>query len=295
MQITPFKINYTPLYNQPSRNIQYPRYNNYLEQDTVCFTSTPKISYKEQMYKEWDERMTDTDGFGIPFTRFHCIEGYDEAAQNFEIKKFIRLGGESAVFELEDGNILKLSAEKYPPHIEKYHAPEIERGEIELSKTYIARNDKPSQRFNTNKVYYLIQKKGIPLTDAAQSLGIYNAAEKDGFKTSDFAATQFAYFDTDNDKKEIKCIDLSCITDKDYSLSRDFEAIERMTPQDICKPYGMTFFTLKKYFKDMFADSDDINKYLASIKPRIDNGENIFDVVNEVLTENNKEQIKHIE
>lgn len=294
MQITPFKINNFPVFKNVNRNVQYPRFNSGLQRDTVCFTSSnTEKNYEDILYKSWDERMTDTYGFGIPITRFHCLPGYIEVLKKFDVKDFIRLGGESAVFELKDGNILKLSTEKYPPYLPEYYAPELDRGVVKLSQEYTARNNKPSQRFDTDEIYYLIQRKGVPLTDAAKALSVFNKAENEGLKTADFAASQFAYFDTPNGK-EVKCIDMGCIMPKTYPISRDFEAIERMSPQDTCKPYGMAYFTIKKYFPDLFKNDDEVNSYLQSIKPRIDSGESIFDVINEKLVKSEKPIIEHI-
>ena len=288
MQIRPILLNNFVVYNN-KLTPQRPRYNDYIGKDTVCFTSNINKDYKELMYNAWDARIADT----AAFTRFHSITGYNEALANFDVKNFIRLGGESAVFELQDGNILKLATEKYAPFLKKYHAPEIKRGLIKLSSKHLTKNTSPSQRYYTDIIYYVIQEKGRPLTESSLGWPLFDSALDSGYYVVDFGPEQFAYFNMQN-REEIKCVDLGCITNKRYPISRDFEAIERMTANDICNQYGMTYFTLEKHFSDILKSDEAIRSFIESIAPRIKNGENIFKVMNEFLKEHGKPAIHHI-
>ena len=288
MQIRPILLNKFFACNNNGLHKQQARYNYCIGQDSVCFTSNSKVDFIDLMYKDWDLRISD----GLN-TRFHTISGYNEALSNFDVKNFIRLGGESTVFELQDGNILKLATEKYAPFIKKYHAPEVKRGVINLSEMHTAMSSSISECYDTNKIYYVIQKKGMPLTSAQAGDELFEAAKKDGYFGCDFRPEQFAYFKTEKGET-LKCVDLGCITDKVYPISRDFEAIERMTVTDICNPYGKTFFTLERYYSDIFKSSDDIHSFIQSITPRIKSGENIFKVMNEFLKEHGKPPIHHI-
>ena len=256
------------------------------------FTSH-NIDYKERMYQAFDNRMIDSDGFGLPMTRFHCIEGYNEALNKFNVKDFVRLGGESAVFELQNNNILKMSAEKYTPFLSEYHAPEIDRGEINLSREYRARNNTLNQYFDTNKIYYVVQEKGNPVRNSSEALPLFQKAEKEGLYAYDFAPDQFAFFET-NKGKQVRCIDLGCIADSKYPLARDLEVIEKMPARNSCTPYGITYSTVKKYFFDVLKNSDEIMNMVNTISAKLQNGENIFSIMNNFLSKFGKPVVGHI-
>lgn len=296
MQITRL-INYTPInlkgcgnpyqnslpkYNNVNGSTQYPGFNKSLDRDTVCFTSNnSEYKYYEKMNYDMTFRMEQRYGYDMGF---HSISGYLEALKQFDVKEYVGLGMESAVFELNDGNILKLSCEQYTPYNPEFHAPEIDRGIVKLAEKHTAM-DKSYNTFNTDEIYYVIQKKGELAQEESETSDICDKARKKGLFASDIFPDQFAYFDTPNGR-ELKCIDLGCITDRDYPIQRKFGTIDKMRPDDVCRRYGMLFNTLELYYKNVFGrDEDKINDFLQQIKPRVVAGEKVSDIVKELLKE----------
>ena len=274
-------INQNLLKNSHNQNsILYQKYNRRPSNDKVSFQSNTnnRASYLEKMNQEMNERLENHTKTG-----FHSTDAYMEALDSFNISKYIRLGGDSFVAELSDGNILKLSCEKYPLYMAKYHAPEVHRDVIQLSQQHKAMNSS-MEEFYTDKAYYVIQKKGLPATDIEPILELCEMAKKDNLYVfdPDVVSSNFAYFDTPNGNV-VKCIDLNCIANHDYPVSKAFEAIERMEPNSKVQTC-MLFSTLQEYFKNIFENEGvKINNFINFIKPKLIAGENIFDVMNEIL------------
>ncbi len=136
---------------------------------------------------------------------FHSPDGYAEVLRQFEISDFITLQGESAVFTMKDQNfILKISCSPYEKFIPEFHAPEQERGIIVTDKKYPIINAIKS--IETNKFYWVIQKKGIMPVSVADQNSLMQRVLEAGYKLRDIKYDQFAYFDG-----EVKFIDLGCI------------------------------------------------------------------------------------
>lgn len=265
-----------------SCNVSYSTYNKQLNRDTISFTSKGNDDYRERMSLDSYQRMEDRVG-----TRFRNVDAYIEALKEFNVKDYIRLGGESVVFELNSGNILKLSCEEYTPYIPKYHAPEIDRGVIKLSRKYPVINNY-FEGYDIDEVYFVIQKKGDIATTGEDAIKLWHEAKMENLYTYDYRYDQFAYFDTPNGRM-IKCIDLGCITDSKYPILRNLKAIDKMPPRQSCRLYGLLFNTLKDHFASTFANnSDRINDFVKSVKLRLEAGESIFNIIAEITP-----QIKH--
>lgn len=138
----------------------------------------------------------------------HSIEGYAYVARFFNIKNFMTLGGESAVFDLNDGNILKISVHEYHKYLPEFHAPEIKRGVIKTPVKYKIFSMLEEKK--TDIFYYLIQKRGQFGVKEDDEKDLIIKAQKAGYGLDDIKWDQFAYFDI-NGEKEARFIDLGCI------------------------------------------------------------------------------------
>lgn len=138
----------------------------------------------------------------------HSVEGYAYIARFFNIKNFLALGGESAVFDLNDGNILKISVNKYHEYLPEFHAPELKRGVIKTSakyKIFSMLKDKTTDTF-----YYVIQKKGQSGVSEEDQIDLIKKVREAGYNLEDVNWEQFAYFNI-NMEKQARFIDLGCI------------------------------------------------------------------------------------
>lgn len=264
MSINP--INNIVLYNYHNKNSHSTK----LAHNNISFKSN-KIFYENlanELYKEMDFRRN-----YFVNTRYHCISGYIEALKYFNVTKFIKLGGESAVFEFNNGRqVLKLSSEQYAPFVPKYHAKEYERGTFALSKTMSANNANYKSIY-INKIYYIIQEKGTPCVNSKQYDDIVEEAEKDGYFLCDIKAGQFATF-----KDGTKIIDTNIIVkDKNYFLNRDLLACSKMMTNEVTKPYMQLHQVLKNHFPN--TTSDLILNFLKTIEQQIKNGKPLIEIL----------------
>lgn len=138
----------------------------------------------------------------------HAPAGYGAVAKLFNIKNFIKLGGESAVFSLNNGDILKISVREYSPYNSELHAPEILRGSIKTPELYSIFSF--LKNIKTNMFYYLIQEKGEMHVAQEDKDNLLNKALKAGYKLWDIKWDQFAYFNI-NGKREARFIDMGCL------------------------------------------------------------------------------------
>lgn len=143
----------------------------------------------------------------------HTPEGYGAVAKLFNIKNFITLGGESAVFSLNDGNILKISIDKYSKTLPEFHAPEIARGAIQTPVMYKIVNF--LKEMHTNMFYFLVQPKGELHVSEFDKQELINKVQKAGYDLCDLKYDQFAYFNI-NGEKEARFIDMGCIVPKGH-------------------------------------------------------------------------------
>lgn len=182
-----------------------------LNKDTISFSGINNLTNKpliEKLEKDITIAMTNCL-YGLRPVGHHSPKGYANAAANFDIKNFLTLGGESAVFSLEDGTMLKMSISEYNPYLPKFHAPEKRRGVITLSKKYpIIDLVHPSR--TTDTFYYVIQEKGELNVLQRDIDDFLRRCEKAGHPLVDIKHDQFAYFNI-NGIDEVRFIDLGCI------------------------------------------------------------------------------------
>lgn len=167
----------------------------------VSFGSQISLDYiRKKMVIELTNMLYGHRPFG-----FHSPEGYAEALKKFDVKDLMTLQGESAVFLLNNpGFILKMSCAPYEKFNPVFHAPELGRGVIVTDKKYPIVNF--INRAETDKFYWVIQKKGITPVSSADENSLVQKALASGYKSRDIRHDQFAYFDG-----EAKFIDLGCL------------------------------------------------------------------------------------
>jgi hypothetical protein len=162
----------------------------------------------QKIYQKMNIELTNMF-YGHRQVGFHSPDGYCEAIKNFKVKDLLTLQGESAVFLMEDDNqILKMSCYPYAKYLPEFHAPEIARGVITTDKKY--RIIKPLDNLETDKFYWVIQKKGIMHVSDKDKNELLDKVTKAGYKVEDIKWDQFAYFDG-----KAKFIDLGCILEKE--------------------------------------------------------------------------------
>ena len=142
----------------------------------------------------------------------HSIKGYAYVAKFFNIKNLITLGGESATFSLKDGNILKLSVNKYSKYMPELHAPEISRGFIKTHEKYNIFDFFKNKE--TDTFYYVIQKTGQIGVSEHDEKELINKVRNAGYDLYDLKWDQIAYFDIDGEQ-QARFVDLGCIVLKD--------------------------------------------------------------------------------
>lgn len=200
MRISSVPINFGNKYNTQQvlnkKILNKPSYFSQNPNNNTDYTQALKIALTNTIYNR-------RKGIGE-----HSVEGYAFVAKFFNIKNFITLGGESAVFDLNDGNILKISVNKYHDYLPEFYAPEVTRGVIKTERMYkifSLLEDKETDTF-----YYVIQKKGQLNVSEEDEKTLINKAKKAGYELDDLKWDQFAYFDI-NGKKETRFVDLGCI------------------------------------------------------------------------------------
>jgi len=193
---------------------QYHKFNNKFQtlpvEDRVAFTGIEKLGNKSIKSLENEIMISMTNClYGCRPIGHHSPEAYARAAAHFDYDKFITLGGESAVFKLKNGQILKMSIYNYNPYIPKFHAPEHKRGIITFSENFKVIDLLHRDR-KTNRIYYVIQSKGVTNVKQKDIDEFLALCEKDGHPLVDIKYDQFAYFNINN-KPEVRFIDLGCI------------------------------------------------------------------------------------
>lgn len=243
---------------------------------------------------EYELEKSQSDDWDCNIYDVHSVSAYLEAIKTngFKTKKIIAVGGESIVFELEDGNILKLSARyNYSDNNPKLYAPEIDRGEILMEEPHYL-----ADGFPIDYVSYVIQKKGDINVDPADiSDFIENQVEPLGYKVSDYNYDQFAYFKDEDGKKIVRAVDLRCISKGfDRNIFENMiEAADMPECYDrnciirdvlIDKIYGKSFDVTEHHFL--------VKNMVIKINKEVKNGVSLMDATNSVLQENGKEPLK---
>ena len=77
-------------------------------------------------------------------------------------------------------------------------------------------------------------------------------------------------------------------------MLREFEAIEKMTPDVACRTVGILHCALSKYFADIFKNGYQIKHFVDFVAQKMQKGENLFDIMNNLLTKCNKPVLEHI-
>ena len=196
---TNFESKYKPLHVPKSPAKDVLGYRNPNVNKFVDYTNELKIQLTNTIYNR-------RKGVGE-----HSVSGYAYAAKFFNIKNLITLGGESAVFTLRNGDILKISVNKYNDYLPEFHAPEVTRGFVRTHKKH--RIFDFFKNKETNTLYYVIQKCGNFGVDEKDEKALIQKVKDAGYDLCDVKWDQIAYFDI-NGNQEARFVDLGCIVPK---------------------------------------------------------------------------------
>lgn len=197
------------------------------------------------------------------YVKFFEAKDYINALKKggFNIKKYLTAGGESLVFELNDGNILKLSPIKYNFSIKGLNPPEISRGKITFE----------SSKGKNQNIYYLIQKKIITDTITQEELNTLNEiAQKEGcilidsiLKGGIIKQSNFGHYIDENGIKKPCVVDLGVLKRKSERYA--FEELVKMADnREIIKKGEFSAHLSQTIFKKII-DSDNCEKNVEDI------------------------------
>lgn len=116
----------------------------------IAAIKMPKDKALRKINKALQKELSDSRLNGCAVS-YCSAKDYIKAIKQTGLKpaKFLTVGGESVVLELNDGNILKLSPNRYNYNVDGACAPEISRGKVSIK----------SKNNNEKNVFYLVQNK----------------------------------------------------------------------------------------------------------------------------------------
>lgn len=259
---------------------------------------TPNVASREHIQSMLDEtQKTLPNNFLTEnyMNIVHSASAYEDALKvgGFEVEKVLAVGGESIVYELKDGNILKLAATHCYDDIGTHglYAPELKRGVIKTENTHFTYKGK-----EIDSVNYLVQKKGdVNVSPDDIEKFVKNEVDARGYKVSDMRDDQFAYFINEKGEKVVKAVDLGCL-----SRNADMYYFEEITkaakmPADIHRDFLVEGILRDKIFGKSFDYETQIKLLHGmrdTVNQQVEQGTPIKDAVNAILKQNNKAALR---
>lgn len=217
----------------------------------------------------------------------HSSPAYAEAIKlgKFDVTKILDVGGESVIFELKDGNVLKLSLKHYDESNPHFNIPEVARGIIELEGTHFTRNKE------VKDIKYVIQRKGeMNVSPEDIDKFLKNEITDKGYKITDMHESQFAYFTDEQGQKAVKIVDLGCVGEGNERLT--FNYINKTAQMPAGKGREFDIFTLLR--DEVMGKEFDYQKHAKPLRDKakelnekLEKGANLFDEINALRAEKN--------